>query len=217
MGVFRLNKNLEQQAQTIFDNLFLSTKNFYNTKLGSVTENIKDRIADEKVVVLSAIKSGRLEPSDEFFNKKVYSKNTSKYLKVPIGNFAYNPSRINIGSIGINDQDVIGCVSPVYVVFSVDPDYQSFFEFYFKTSTFKSESMLRASGSVRQSLNYDDFSLIKIKFPIRETANAFNRFWLKQKKVIKYLQKENEKLSELRDTILPKLLSGELDVSSIDL
>mgnify|MGYP004647835895 CR=1 FL=1 len=212
-----INKNLEQQAQAFFKNLFSRSKNFENTTLGMVTTNIRERIGDKMAVVLSAINVGKLQPSDEFFTKRVYSKNISKYIIVSDGNFAYNPDRINIGSIGINDLDTTGCVSPVYIVFSVDSEYQSFFEFYFKTATFKAETKQRASGSVRQSLNYNDFSLIEIQYPDRKTAKAFNDFWLNQKKFILQLKKENARLMELRDTLLPKLMSGELDISTLDL
>ena len=40
----------------------------------------------------------------------MFSKDISKYIIVKKGEFAYNPARINIGSIGINDFDFDGCV-----------------------------------------------------------------------------------------------------------
>lgn len=213
----KINKNLEQQAQALFDSLLSVPKYFENITLGSVTTNIRERIGDDEAVVLSAVNVGKLQPSDEFFSKRVYSKDISNYIIVREGNFAYNPARINIGSIGINDLGATGCVSPVYVVFSVDVNYQSFFEFYFKTSAFRAETMLRASGSVRQSLNYSNFALINLKYPNREIAKIFNDFWLDHKATIRQLKSENIKLAELRDTLLPKLMSGELEVSDIDL
>ena len=147
-----INNNLEQQAQALFKKLFSDTTSDKNVTLGNVTTNIRERIGDGNAVVLSAVNTGKLQPSDEFFTKRVYSKDISKYIIVREGTFAYNPARINIGSIGINDLGITGCVSPVYVVFSVDDEYQSFFEFYFKTETFRAEAMLRASGSVDKVL-----------------------------------------------------------------
>ena len=44
----------------------------------------------------------------------------------------------------------------------------------------------------------------------------FNDFWLHQKSVILQLKRENSKLEELRDSLLPRLMSGEIDVSDID-
>lgn len=211
----KINNNLEEQAQALFRKLFLGNNKYKTIALGNITKNIRDRIGNNKATVLSAVNVGKLQPSDDFFKKRVYSKDTSKYITVKEGSFAYNPARINIGSIGINDLGTKGCVSPVYVVFDVDSDYRSFFEFYFKTAIFKAETMLRASGSVRQSLNYNDFALIDIKYPDRGTAQFFNKFWTKQKSIISHLNRENERLSELRDTLLPKLMSGEIDVSKI--
>ena len=212
-----INNNLQQQAQALFDKMLASQDNFENTTLGRVTNNIRDRIGAASATVLSAVNSGKLQPSDEYFSKRVYSKDISNYIVVNDGDFAYNPARINIGSIGINDLDRLGCVSPVYVVFSVDADYRSFFEFYFKSATFRAETMLRASGSVRQSLNYNDFALINVLYPDRETVKEFNKMWLGYKSAIKRLEQENDRLTELRDTLLPKLMSGEIDVSDVEI
>ena len=134
----KTNENLEQQAQAVFTSWFVDFEPFggvmpddwRNTTLGEVTINNREKIGDRIYPVFSAINTGNLIFSDEYFTKQVYSKNTSKYIKVDKWDFAYNPARINIGSIGINELDVIGCVSPVYVAFSVKKEYHSFFRFY---------------------------------------------------------------------------------------
>lgn len=220
-----INNNLEQQAQAIFKSWFVDFEPFGGTMpdnwesltLGDVTENIRTRIGKNNYIVLSAVNTGKLQPSDEFFSKQVYSKNTEKYIKVDEGNFAYNPARINIGSIGINDLGYTGCVSPVYVAFSVEHHYESFFRFYFKSSIFKEETRTRASGSVRQSLNYTDFALIEINYPSTDIARKFNEIYNTFFKVKNDIEKENKSLIQLRDTLLPKLMSGEIDVSNVDI
>lgn len=185
--------------------------------LGDVTENIRTRIGNNNYTVLSAVNTGKLQPSDEYFSKQVYSKNTEKYIIVEEGNFAYNPARINIGSIGINELGYTGCVSPVYVAFKVDKDYESFFRFYFKSSIFNEETKTRASGSVRQSLNYSDFALIEINYPSQEIATKFNDMYKTFFKVKKEIDEENQRLIQLRDTLLPRLMKGEIDVSNVDI
>lgn len=220
-----INNNLEQQAQAIFKSWFVDFEPFGGTMpdnwksltLGDVTENIRTRIGKNNYIVLSAVNTGKLQPSDEFFSKQVYSKNTEKYIKVDEGNFAYNPARINIGSIGINDLGYTGCVSPVYVAFSVEHHYESFFRFYFKSSIFKEETRTRASGSVRQSLNYTDFALIEINYPSTDIARKFNEIYNTFFKVKNDIEKENKSLIQLRDTLLPKLMSGEIDVSKVEI
>ena len=218
-----INNNLEQQAQAIFKSWFVDFEPFggtmpndwQNLTLGDVTENIRTRIGKNNYTVLSAVNTGKLQPSDEYFSKQVYSKNTEKYIIVKDGNFAYNPARINIGSIGINELGYTGCVSPVYVVFKVDKDYESFFRFYFKSAIFNEETKTRASGSVRQSLNYSDFALIGINYPSQNIAKQFNEIYKSFFKVKIEIEKENKHLTQLRDTLLPKLMSGEIDVSNV--
>ena len=186
-------------------------------ELGDVTVNKRNRIENNTYPVFSAVNTGKLILSDDYFNKRVYSKDISKYLIVNEWDFAYNPARINIGSIGINDFGYVGCVSPVYVVFSVQEEYHSFFRFYFKTDVFKEESKTRASGSVRQNLNYGDFSLIQFVYPDFKTAKKFDDIWKSYLSTITKINLENQKLAEIRDTLLPKLMSGEIDVSNINI
>ena len=55
----------------------------------------------------------------EYFNKDVSSKDKSTYKIVPHGYFAYNPSRINVGSIDWQNCEENVIVSPLYVVFTI--------------------------------------------------------------------------------------------------
>lgn len=212
-----INNNLQQQGQAVFDSWFSNDELCKQVSLGDVTQNVRTRIGGKQATVLSAVNIGCLQASDDYFTKRVYSKDISNYIEVKEGDFAYNPARINIGSIGINDLGCLGCVSPVYVVFSVDDVYRSFFEFYFKSPNFKAETLSRASGSVRQSLNYNDFALIPLYYPDYNTAKRFNDLWLGYKSTMQTIQLENKKLIDIRDTLLPKLLSGEIDVSDVDI
>ena len=186
------------------------------TTLGNVTNNIRDRVHSENYRVLSALNTGILQPSDEYFTKQVFSKDISNYIVVRENDFAYNPARVNIGSLGINDLGYTGCVSPVYVVFRTDPHYCNFFRFFVKSKRFQEEVKTRASGSVRQAMNYSDFALIKLIYPSKSIVNEFNSMVDPIWKAINQLNSENGKLSELRDYLLPRLISGELDVSNVE-
>ena len=139
--------NLEAQAQAIFKSWFVDFEPFGGKMpqgwkilpLESVCFNIRERVGSDggnERKVLSAIADGKLVLSEEYFSKQVYSKDVGKYIIVNEGDFAYNPARINIGSIGINDLGVNGCVSPVYVSIRVDKEYRNFFKLFFKTPYF---------------------------------------------------------------------------------
>lgn len=230
----RINDNLEQQAQALFKSWFVDFEPFRGgefvdselglipkgwrvVSLGEVTKQITEKVGNrEDVTVLSPINSGELVLSEEYFTKQVFSKDLSKYLIVNPLSFAYNPARINIGSIGLNTFDFVGCVSPVYVVFECEPNYQYFFDFFKRTAMFKDEVALRAIGGVRQSLGYNDLSLIKIIYPTSDVVVEFNNLYLKMKEVMIKNTDQNEKFISLRDSLLPKLMSGELKINEFN-
>lgn len=194
-------------------------KDNYNHKLlNEVTCNNRKKIDKEmKYKVLSAVNTGELVLSDDYFDKKVYSENLDKYIDVPMQSFAYNPARINIGSIGLNKYDFPCCVSPVYVSFSVDEKYVDFFNYYFRSNNFKSQVNLRASGSVRQTLNYSDFGLIEIDYPDISLVDRFNELYSVIKKRI---DSNNDKvlyLNNLKNLLLPQLMKGEIDLNNIEI
>lgn len=226
------NDNLEQQARALFKAWFVDFEPFRDgefvdselgmipkgwkvVSLGEVTKQITEKVGNrEDVTVLSPINSGELVLSKEYFTKQVFSKDLSKYLIVNPLSFAYNPARINIGSIGLNTFDFLGCVSPVYVVFECEPNYQYFFDFFKRTATFKDEVALRAIGGVRQSLGYNDFSLIKTVYPTQDVVIKFNNLYLKMKELINQNSIQSDKFISLRDSLLPKLMSGELKINN---
>ena len=230
----RINDNLEQQAQALYKSWFVDFEPFREgefvdselgmipkgwrvVSLGEVTKQITEKVGNrEDVTVLSPINSGELVLSEEYFTKQVFSKDLSKYLIVNPLSFAYNPARINIGSIGLNTFNFVGCVSPAYVVFECEPNYQYFFDFFKRTATFKDEVALRSIGGVRQSLGYNDLSLIKTIYPTPDVVVEFNNLYLKMKEVMIKNTAQNEKIISLRDSLLPKLMSGELKINDLN-
>jgi len=211
-----LNHHLEQMAQAIFKSWFVDKNSWDYIELGMVTSEIRTKVKEQKLNVFSAVNTGNLVLSDDYFSKQVYSKDINKYLIVEPNDFAYNPARVNIGSIGINDFDFTGCVSPVYVVFRVEPEYHHFMNFFLKSLKFQKEVAVRASGSVRQSLNYTDFALIQVQYPELDIVRKFNCLYEDILKVIKQYKNESINLTAIRDTLLPKLMSGELRISDLD-
>ena len=230
----RINDNLEQQAQALFKSWFVDFEPFKKGKfidselgmipegwqveeLGNITNSITEKVGKRTdVKALSPVNTGDLLLSEEYFTKQVYSKNLAKYIMVAPNDFAYNPARINIGSIGMNTFDFSGCVSPVYVVFRCEKEYHHFFNIFKATKNFKEEVNTRAIGGVRQTLSYKDFSLIKIVYPPKEAVEQFNKIYSHIMTLIKKNVLENKRLHQTRDTLLPKLMSGELKINDIN-
>ncbi len=88
----------------------------------------------------------------------VTSKTNEKYKVIRKNDIGYNPSRINIGSIGINTTNQKVAVSSAYVTFEVfNNDFlPEFVYLYLKSKKGKEEIITRCFGSVRQSLNFYD-------------------------------------------------------------
>ena len=226
----KINADLEEMAQAIFKNWFVDFEPFKDGKfmdselgmipegwkvgtLGDITNNKSTKVKERNdVKVLSPVTTGELVLSEEYFTKQVFSSSIAKYKIVNKGDFAYNPARVNIGSLGRNEFDFDGCVSPVYVVFSVLDRYENYFDLFRKTDFFKDSVASLAIGGVRQSLSYDDLSSIEVIIPSENAVEEFNNLYNQMKKTIKANKLENSRLSLLRDTLLPRLMSGEIEV-----
>jgi type I restriction enzyme S subunit len=183
---------------------------------GKIIAAERERIGESDAVVLSAVASSQLVRSDEHFNKQVYSKSISNYLKVRRWDFAYNPSRINIGSIGMLKENFIGAVSPVYKVFRPKAAYHWFVERSLAQPDTKVWIQTLCSGSVRQSLKLRDLESIPLVIPPPPIVQAFNKTWEQWHDLIQANERESRTLAILRDTLLPKLLCGELGVASFE-
>ncbi|WP_019000803.1 restriction endonuclease subunit S [Succinimonas amylolytica] len=95
----------------------------------------------------------------DYFSKDVSGQDKTTYKIVPKGYFAYNPSRINVGSIDWQNSEDNVIVSPLYVVFkcsdSLDQDYLKYF---LKSSVGVRLINEKTSGSVRNSLKFKELS-----------------------------------------------------------
>ena len=91
----------------------------------------------------------------EYFDKDVASKDQTNYKIVPKGYFAYNPSRINVGSIDCQSVEDRVIVSPLYVVFKADERVDNnYLLHYLKSDIGKTYINELASGSVRANLKF---------------------------------------------------------------
>lgn len=96
-----------------------------------------------------------------------------KYKKMQVGWIAYNPYRVNVGSIGIRrEEHHYEYISPAYVVFSCKDGLMSEYLFLLmKTDLFNRIIRENTTGSVRQNLNYSILSNLQIPLPSLEEQN----------------------------------------------
>ena len=102
----------------------------------------------------------------DYFGKEVASKDKSTYKIVPKGCFAFNPSRINVGSVDWQRNEDRVIVSPLYNVFSVSPQLEQQYLYYYLKSDFALQRIRTvATGSVRDNLKLDMLYEFPIEIP----------------------------------------------------
>ena len=139
-----------------------------NHKIGDIITQVSIRNKSNNVLNVLSVsnKLGFVEQSDQFEDRTVASEDLTNYKIVRINDFAYNPARINVGSIARLKQHESGIVSPMYICFHtkkyVLPEY---LEIFFYTRSFKHEMYKRLEGSVRLCLSYEGLANIPIFVP----------------------------------------------------
>ena len=83
--------------------------------------------------------------------------------------------------------------------------------------TYFNYSDLGSTSSIATAINSKIVKSIKIGIPSEEQLNKFNKLTSSMFELVKNNEKENIKLSELRDTLLPKLMNGEIDLDNIEI
>lgn len=102
------------------------------------------------------------------------------YKKVRAGDFAYNPYRINVGSIGWVPSEYDGAyISPAYVVFSIDSSVilPEVFWFILKSGFFNQTLRAATAGSVRMNLTYQLLETLKIPIPPMQIQIEIVEHW----------------------------------------
>ena len=131
------------------------------------------------------------------------------YKIVKDGFIAYNPYRVNVGSIGIKTPALKGnLISPAYVVFSCKGTILPEFLFLLmKTNMFNKQVKENTSGSVRQNLTYDALASIKIPVPSisvqSEIVQTYNTdIEISKSMVSDYITGINSKLSQTYELVV---------------
>lgn len=150
------------------------------------------------------------------FTSHKKSVDLSKYIVIKPKYFAYNPYRINVGSIGLTPDDVTGLVSPAYVVFRTDESklLPELLLSFLKSTDGLFEIKKNARGTVRQALRYEDLCKIEMAIPpIEEQRKILKKkksFDLKLKDVLEKNSDQNNYITLLRQQILQDAISGKL-------
>lgn len=182
-------------------------------RLGKYIKEISKKNKENIDLVLSVTNKHGFIAQKDYFDKEVASKNTSNYKIVKRGNFAYNPSRINVGSLGLLEEYEIGILSPMYVIFECLKGLnKEYLNYWLNTHNFTGNLYKFLSGSVRDSLAFNDMKLMKIKLPVLKEQEKIVEVLSLVDKEINLLKKELEELKLQKKALMQKLLTGEVRV-----
>jgi len=168
------------------------------------------RVGDQAVPEYSSTNEGLFPRADRF--KKQLSKSKANNKLINYGDLVFGMSR-QVLNFGLMHQEV-GSVSSAYNVFEIDQStiFPEFVEYHIRARPSYYYGMLGASSREGQSLSITNFNLTSMLIPRGETQEEFQR----QRKDLVSRQllnsSQSECLTKLRDTLLPKLISGELRI-----
>lgn len=223
----KINADLEEMAQAIFKNWFVDFEpfkdgKFVDSELGMIPEGWKVVVFDN-ILKVTTTKTGKegipeysvtntgIHPRDEKFTKNL-SKSSAKNKLIRKGNLVFGMSR-EILNWGIMKEEV-GGVSSAYNVYIVDEKIvnTTYLECFIAQRMDYFADLIKPAS--REGQGVDKALLMKkiICIPPSEVMDVFLEKYNSIIHLTEIRNQENSRLSLLRDTLLPRLMSGELEV-----
>lgn len=217
----KINKNLEQQAKALYKDWFFDFSPFSTDgnlpdgwHLGTVGDII--HFHDSKRVPLSGAERDKMA--------KVYPYYGATSLMDYVDNYLFDGVYLLLGEDGtVVDSLGFPILQYVYGQFWVNNHAHiitgkegfSVEELYLFFSLTNIKSIV--TGAVQQKVSQQNLKKVPAIIPSKQALGAFDEIIQPIFAQMRNLRDENTNLAQLRDTLLPKLISGELDVSDIDL
>lgn len=231
-GIETLEKLIEQKEifhKALMKNLLIGKIRLFgynskwtHSKFNSIFERItrKNEELNSNILTISA-QNGLISQKD-FYNKRIASVDTSKYILLKNGEFAYNKSYSNgypLGAIKRLDLYEKGVVSSLYICFKLNnsDNCSDFWKYYFEAGMLNREIKMIAQEGARNhgllNMATEDFFNMLLYHPKdskeqQKIAEILN----KSDKEIQLLNSKLEKLKEQKKGLMQKLLTGQIRV-----
>lgn len=172
-------------------------------ELGKHVRQMSQRNRTEvNIEVFSVTNSEGFTRSTDYFSKEVFSKDVSNYKVVNPGQFAYNPSRINVGSIDYLRHGSAVLVSPLYIVFEGDKDiHADYLLRYLKSDWGNAQIRANTEGAVRDSLKFKGLESIKLPLPLHDDQIRIAHLLGKVEGLIAQRKQQLQQLYELLESV----------------
>ena len=147
-------------------------------------------------------------PQDEKFENGGTMREADKrmYYIVSPNSFAYNPARINVGSIGYQNIGENVIVSSLYEVFKTSEDVDDrLLWHWFKSPDFQKLIMQLQEGGVRLYFYYDKLCMGEVSLPLLEEQRKIGKLFDTLDNLITLHQRELEKLQNIKKSMLEKM------------
>lgn len=178
-------------------------------KLGEVLIKNSTKNKNQKYSLVQSVsnKYGFINQDEMFEDRRVASKNTSNYYVIEKGHFAYNPSRIDVGSLAYKYDDKISIISPLYISFKANQDFliDNYLLNWFSTEQFQMQMNNSFEGSVRNTLSYESLIRISILLPCLEEQTLIANFLSAIDEKIMHTQNQISKTETWKKGLLQKM------------
>lgn len=158
-------------------------------------------------------KKGFVSQEDQFedLDSEKRGYDLSIYKIVDEKTFGYNPSRINVGSIGFYNGIERVIVSSLYVTFRALPKVKNeYLAYFFESTKFKSQINKYSEGGVRLYLFYENFKKISLNLHSFEIQKKIASFLSSVDKKIELLTKKHELLEKYKKGLMQKIFSQDI-------
>jgi type I restriction enzyme, S subunit len=180
-----------------------------NAEFGDLAEELSERNRGRLGAssVMGVLKAQGIVPMREH----VMASDLDRYLVVPPSAFAYNPMRLNIGSIAQSAHSSDVLVSPDYVVFSarVGEGSAAFLRHFIGSKRWRDTMELAASGSVRLRIYFEGLAEMTLRAPSLHQQERIAMVLDAAQAEIALANKKLESLRAQKRGLMQKLLTGE--------
>ena len=217
----KINQNLEQQAQAIFKSWFVDFEPFGGKmpeewKVGNLYEiaNVTmgqspDGKSYNENGYGEVFYQGRAEFGSRYPTRRLY---TTEPKRMANAGDILMSVRAPVGDINVALEKC--CIGRGLASISSRDNFNSFI-LYTLMNLKRSFDIYNAEGTVFGAINKDSLNSIEVIIPTKEEIYKFEEIASNLDKKIRQNTIEVQKLQKIRDTLLPKLMSGEIDVDKI--
>ena len=226
-----INDNLEQQAQALFKSWFVDFEpfkdgEFVDSELGMIPKGWRvGKLSDIADITMGqspagdsynelgcgeVFYQGRTEFGERFPSIRLYTTAPNRMAEL---NSILLSVRAPVGDINVAHTRC--CIGRGLASINARSGYYSFV-FYTVKSMRKDFDVYNGEGTVFGSINKDSLNNMPVIIPSEEVKSSFERIVSRLDNEYKLNYNQIVNLSNLRDTLLPRLMSGELKINEID-